>query len=56
MVSSQRCYVCNAYYGITSEKKSEQAEMVYTPKDGSLIQEYYQEWLNNREMLNPKED
>ena len=48
--------ICNAYYGITSEKKSEQAEMVYTPKDGSLIQEYYQEWLNNREMLNPKED
>ena len=47
--------ICNAYYGITSEKKSEQAEMVYTPKDGSLIQEYYQEWLNNREMLNPKE-
>ena len=32
--------ICNAYYGITSEKKSEQAEMVYTPKDGSLIQEY----------------
>lgn len=47
--------ICNAYYGIF-RKKSEQAEMVYTPKDGSLIQEYYQEWLNNREMLNPKED
>ena len=45
--------ICNAYYGIESEKETEQAETIYTPKEDSLILEYYKEWLKNRQMLNP---
>ena len=45
--------ICNTYYGIESEKETEQAEMIYTPKEDSLILEYYKEWLKNRQMLNP---
>ena len=45
--------ICNAYYGIESEKEAEQAETIYTPKEDSLILEYYKEWLKNRQMLNP---
>ena len=39
--------------GIESEKEAEQAETIYTPKEDSLILEYYKEWLKNRQMLNP---
>ncbi len=46
--------VCNRHYGIdTEEKTGDKEEKVYIPCEQSLIHAYYEEWLANRQALNP---
>ncbi len=46
--------ICNERYGTcTEEEKGEKQEKVYLPCEQSLIHAYYEEWLENRQVLNP---